>query len=189
MHRVVMVSCAALLLAQVLMKSRTDQELPVHAAFRVLSSGRVTVKVDGDVRHQGIYKLPANNLALDAIKMADPTRSVKLSIPDSAVAGLSLQNGSAVTLELLPDGSHHLAVTDIGVSERMVLGIPLDISTMSEADFSRLPGIGPALAKRIAEYRQKNGGILRVEDLVMIEGVGEKKYRLILSYLQPSKTK
>jgi competence protein ComEA len=189
MHRVVMVSCAALLFTQVLMKSRTDQELPVHAAFLVLSSSRVTVKVDGDVRHQGIYELNANNLALDAIKMADPMRSVKLSILDSAVAGLSLQNGSAVTLELLPDGSHHLAVTDIGVSERMVLGIPLDISAMSEADFNRLPGIGPALAKRIAEYRQKNGGILRVEDLRMIEGVGEKKYRLILSCLQPSETK
>jgi competence protein ComEA len=189
MHRVVMVLCAALLLAQVIVKSRTGQELPAHAAFRVLSSGRVTVKVDGDVRHRGIYEFTAKNLAQDAIKMADPLRPVNLSLTDSAVAGLSLQNGTAVTLELLPDGSHHLAVTDIGVAERMVLGIPLDISTMSEVDFDRLPGVGPALAKRITEYRQKNGGILREEDLIMIEGIGEKKYHMILSFIQPSKNK
>lgn len=189
MHRVVMVSCAALLLAQVIMKSRTGQDIPVQAAFRVLSSGRVTVKVDGDVRHQGIFELNAKYLALDAIKMADPMRPVNLSKSDFSVAGLPLRNGSAVTLELLPDGSHRLVVADIAVSERIVLGIPLDISTMSETDFARLPGIGPALAKRIAEYRQKNGGILRVEDLGMIEGIGEKKFRMIRSYLQPSENK
>jgi competence protein ComEA len=68
------------------------------------------------------------------------------------------------------------------VPERMVLGIPLDISVMSEADFDRLPGIGPALARRIVEYRQNNGGILRVEDLAAVQGIGEKKFNKLRAY-------
>jgi competence protein ComEA len=68
----------------------------------------------------------------------------------------------------------------------MVLGIPLDISSMSEADFDRLPGIGPALAKRIVTYRQLNGGNLRFNDLAAIEGMGEKKLELIRKFVQPA---
>ena len=60
MRRVVMVACAALLFVPVLLKSRTSQELPDRAAFHVLSSGRVLVKVSGDVLHSGIYEVSAN---------------------------------------------------------------------------------------------------------------------------------
>lgn len=93
-----------------------------------------------------------------------------------------LRNGSAVTLSVQPGGSLLLAMGQMTVSERMVLGIPLDISTMSEADFIRLPGIGPALARRITVYRQSNDGILHVEDLVAIKGIGEKKYEMLRTY-------
>ena len=68
------------------------------------------------------------------------------------------------------------------------LAISLDISTMSEADFDRLPGIGPALAKRIVTYRQLNGGVLHVNDLTAIEGISEKKLELIRKFVQPAET-
>ncbi|MDD2581451.1 MAG: helix-hairpin-helix domain-containing protein, partial [Desulfuromonadaceae bacterium] len=93
-----------------------------------------------------------------------------------------LRNGSAVNLSVQPDGSFLLAMGQMTVPERMVLGIPLDISTMSEADFIRLPGIGPALARRIIVYSQNNGGILHVEDLATIKGIGQKKYKMLSTY-------
>jgi len=46
---------------------------------------------------------------------------------------------------------------------------------MSEADLDKVPGIGPALARRIIQYRQENGGSMSVKDLLSVEGVGEKK--------------
>ncbi len=188
MHRVVMVACAALLLAPVIMKSRTGRDFPPRAAFRVLSSGRVTVKMDGNVLHPGIYEVPANSLALSVIKMAEPSRALKQCKTDTA-ADRPLRNGSSVRFELLTDGSQQLTVAGMTVPERMVLGIPLEIATMNEVDFDRLPGIGPALARRIVEYRQNNGGILRIEDLTAIEGIGEMKYRMIRDYFQPPITK
>lgn len=184
MRRVVLIACAALLFLPVYLKSRTNQEISGRTAFRALSSGRVTVKVSGDVLHPGIYEVPVNSLAVSVINMAEPSCSLKQYKAGSAAAR-PLSNGSAVKFSVLPDGSSLLAVNQMTVPERLVLGIPLDISTMSEADFGRLPGIGASLAGRIAVFRQNNGGILHVEDLAAIEGIGEKKYKVLRAYFQP----
>jgi competence protein ComEA len=178
-----MVVCAALLFVPVAIKSRTNQEIPVRAAFRALSSGRVSVKISGEVLHPGIYDVSANSLAASVIIMADPLRPMKQYNTDSSAAR-PLMNGAAVKLLEQPDGRLLLTVDTMTVPERLVLGIPLDITTMNEADFERLPGIGPALARRISVYRQKNGDILRIEDLAAVDGIGEKKYRTILGYFQ-----
>jgi competence protein ComEA len=180
MRRFVMVASAALLLVSLITKSRTSQDIPDRAAFRILSTGSVLVKISGDVRNPGIYNLSANSLAECAIKMAMP--STPLSPPQNSLATASLSNGSAVTLMLQPDGLQSIIYGVMTVPERLVLGIPLDIKTMNESDFDRLPGIGPALARRIIEYRQNNGGILQAEDLNMVEGIGEKKYKILKAY-------
>jgi len=182
MRRVVMVMCAALLFVPVVMKNRTSQDVPVRTVFRVLTSGRMMVKVGGDVAHPGVYEVPANSLADSVIEMATPSQPLKQPIYDPSPR--PLLNGSAVTLAIKPDGSFLLTTGYMTVPERLALGIPLDISMMSEDDFNRLPGIGPVLARRIAKYRQKNGGVLRVDDLKTIEGIGESKYRMIVVYFQ-----
>lgn len=183
MRRVVITAFAALIFLPVAMKSRKSRDVPVLAAFHPSSSSGVCVKVSGDVVHPGIYCVSANELAISVIKMAEPLRPLRRYENCAAAAG-PLPNGSAVRLSTLPDGSPLLTLERITVAERVVLGIPLEISAMGEADFDRLPGIGPALARRIVEYRQNNGGVLRVEDLAAIEGIGEKKYKKILPYFQ-----
>lgn len=182
MQRIVILICAALLFVPVILKSRRDQAMPAPTAFRVLSSGMASVKVSGDVKHPGIYEVPANSLAISVIKMAIPERPMKQPLIDPSAH--PLPDGSAVTLAMEPDGTFLLTTGQMTVPERLVLKIPLDISTMSEADFELLPGVGPALAKRIIEYRQKNGGILRVGDLQNVAGIGNIKYRTILDCFQ-----
>ncbi len=135
--------------------------------------------------HPGVYEVPANLLAFSVIKMAGPVypqKQYKID-SDSAPNGL-LQNGSALKLTAQPNGMQLVTQAQMAVPERLVLNIPLEIPTMTEADFDRLPGIGPALAKRIVGYRQNNGGILRIEDLMSVEGIGEKKYAVLRSYFQ-----
>jgi competence protein ComEA len=167
-----------------MVKSRTSRETPALAAFCTLSAGRISVKVSGAVRHPGIYEVPVNTMAMSVIKMADPLRPIPREIIASPV-DLTVKNGDAVTFVTQADGSSRVDRGCMTVRERLVLRIPLDITTMNDADFEHLPGIGPVLVRRIIEYRQNNGGVLRVEDLANVDGIGEKKFALLRSYFQP----
>ena len=53
---------------------------------------------------------------------------------------------------------------------------PVNLNTASVTQLETLPGIGKSTAERILEYRQKNGGFKKVEDLMNVRGVGEKSF-------------
>jgi competence protein ComEA len=52
----------------------------------------------------------------------------------------------------------------------------VNINTAAQSDLESLPGIGPSLAKKILEFRQKNGNFKTANDLMAVQGIGEKKY-------------
>ena len=60
----------------------------------------------------------------------------------------------------------------------------LDLNTASVEELVSLPGIGPNLARRIVEYRQKHGPFRSVEDLVKVKGIGPKKLEALRPYLK-----
>jgi len=60
----------------------------------------------------------------------------------------------------------------------------IDINQASEEDFTKLPGVGPELAKRIVAYRTKHGRFHRAEDLLVIRGIGRKKWKAIQPYIR-----
>jgi len=52
--------------------------------------------------------------------------------------------------------------------------------------FEALPGIGEALAQRIADYRSENGPFRRIEDLLKVEGIGPATFEKIKDYITVS---
>jgi competence ComEA-like helix-hairpin-helix protein len=60
---------------------------------------------------------------------------------------------------------------------------PLNLNTATAAQLETLPGIGARTAERIVEYRQKNGGFKKIEELMNVPGVGEKSFLKLKSLI------
>ena len=54
--------------------------------------------------------------------------------------------------------------------------VVVNINTATAAEFEALPGIGKSTATRIVEYRQKNGPFKKIEELMNVQGIGEKSF-------------
>jgi competence protein ComEA len=53
---------------------------------------------------------------------------------------------------------------------------PVNLNSATAVQLESLPGIGPSAAKRILEYRQKNGAFKKIEELMNVKGIGEKSF-------------
>ena len=60
-----------------------------------------------------------------------------------------------------------------------VLVLLLNLNTATVQQLDGLPGIGPVLAQRIVEFREKKGGFRRVEELLAVPGISERKWQEI----------
>ena len=59
----------------------------------------------------------------------------------------------------------------------------INLNTASAAQIEALPGVGASTAKRIIEYRDKNGGFKKVEELMNVKGIGEKSFLKLKSLI------
>jgi competence ComEA-like helix-hairpin-helix protein len=62
--------------------------------------------------------------------------------------------------------------------------LPLvDINTASRDELEGLPGIGPGLATRIIEHRERYGRFRRAEHLIMVQGLSHRRFLAMRSYV------
>jgi competence protein ComEA len=54
--------------------------------------------------------------------------------------------------------------------------VVVNLNTASSAELETLPGVGAKMAARIIEYRQKKGPFKKIEELMNVQGIGEKNF-------------
>ena len=54
--------------------------------------------------------------------------------------------------------------------------VTVNLNTATSAELETLPGVGAKMAARIIEYRQKKGPFKKIEELMNVQGIGEKNF-------------
>ena len=59
----------------------------------------------------------------------------------------------------------------------------ININTATLDELDTLPGVGPAIAQRIINYRTEHGPFRSIYEIINVSGIGEKKLSAILDYI------
>jgi competence protein ComEA len=139
---------------------------PANAQAAAPAQAPVVVHVVGAVRRAGLYRLPQGSRIADAIaRAAGATRRADLSLVNLAAP---LADGMQV---VVPRKVRPGAAGGAAEAEATTGPVHLNTATLEQLDV--LPGIGPAMAQRIIDHREANGGFGSVEELTDVPGIGE----------------
>ena len=59
----------------------------------------------------------------------------------------------------------------------------VNLNTATETELTRLPRVGEAVARRIISFREKHGPFQRPEDLMNVQGIGERTFQQLRPHL------
>jgi competence protein ComEA len=180
---------AALALALVLTWAQRPRESAVPTVRRTVPTGSVAslsasptassdvvVHVTGAVRRPGLVELPGGSRVNDAVSAAGGgTRKADLGSVNLARV---LVDGEQIVV-LRKGGPAAPRVSSGGVDTGGPGGVatsgqPLDLNSATLEQLDGLPGVGPVLAQRIIDWRNKHGRFSSVDELTDVSGIGER---------------
>ncbi|ASN39289.1 competence protein ComEA [Arthrobacter sp. 7749] len=136
------------------------------------STGGATVVIHliGAVKKPGVYSLPLGSRVLDAVKRAGGLAAD--AAPEAINLAAELGDGQQIRI---PHTGDSAAAPPAGASQSAVESAPggkLNINIANQSQLEELPGIGPALAVRILDFRTANGPFKSLAELDAVSGIG-----------------
>lgn len=153
----------------------------------VAGGEELQVYVCGEVENPGLYKLKSGARVYDALKLAGilPGAAIDYAQPARKLQDgetLVLPSEAEIMLQALEKGPQLTGSIPVLSSDNQTSAVGalvnINTATLQELD-DRLPGVGPAIAQRIVDYRESNGNFGRIEDIKNVSGIGDKKYAAI----------
>lgn len=156
-------------------EDKAIEELTAGSEKTQPASEYIQVYVTGQVAAPRVLKLKNGARVFEAVEQ------VQL-LPDADIKNINmarvLQDGEAVVIPG-PEAAMQSTVVNPGpvpAGQGTSQGL-VNINTAAVAEMDeRLPGIGPALAQRIADYRTANGPFVSIEDIKNVSGIGDKRF-------------
>jgi competence protein ComEA len=173
-HRRLLAIALAVAVTAVLLAPRLLHHGATHVAIpplrtathaRAPAVAQLVIDVAGAVRRPGIYHLAAGTRIADAVAAAGGA-TVKADVTLVNLAA-PLADGEQV---LVPARG---AAASTGATPSPTA--PVDLNTATAEQLDTLPGVGPATAQKIIDYRQAHGPFRSLDELEAVPGIGPAK--------------
>ena len=145
-------------------KSATVEPSPDAVAGSV-----IYVHILGQVKQPGLYSLRDGDRAVDIVAAAGGFTATA----DPAALNLArfLSDGEQIIVPAVGEAQPAAAGGAAASADGKV-----NLNTADETALETLPRIGPAMAQRILDWREKNGRFSAVEDLLDVTGIGDATF-------------
>jgi competence protein ComEA len=150
------------------------------AGASAAASARLVVYVVGAVRRPGLYRLTQGSRVADAVARAGGV--TRKADPAALNLAAPLADGEQV---LVPARLPVAVAASQGAAVPGVPQGPIQLSSATAEQLDALPGIGPATAQKILDYRAEHGAFRSVEELDDVPGIGPARIEQLRGLVVP----
>lgn len=151
----------------------------------------IFVHIAGCVQKEGMLELSSNSRIADAIEKAGGlTQEADLSdinlaylLEDGMKIYIPNQNERQENNEKTKNIPKEENTPSMQIQDTNTKQDVININTATQEELDTLPGIGPATATKIIEYRKEKGKFKQKEEIKEVSGIGEAKYEKIKEYI------
>ena len=165
--------------------ARPEGAPPAAAPYPAASAIGIVVDVEGKVARPGVFHLPTGSRVMDAISAAGG------ALPGTDLVPLNqarvLNDGEQVLVGAPGGLDAGLAAPALppraGGRGKAPLSGPVHLNTATVDQLEQLPGVGPAMAQRILDWRTEHGRFASIGELQQVRGLGPTKFAALRQWV------
>lgn len=154
----------------------TSKNINPSPTIDIQVNSKVKIDMAGEVIKPGVYELKNGDRVIDALVVAGGlgAKADREWVEKNLNQAEKLVDGQKI---YIPKVGEEIKIDNkvLGTSESKIIRL----NTATIEDLDKLTGIGPAIANRIIDYREKNGGFKDINELKLVSGIGDKLFEKI----------
>ncbi len=162
------------------LKDQQKQETPKVEVIKneIEVDSKVIIDISGEVKEPGVYQLKKGDRVGEVLGLAGGLTNeadidwVEQNINRAEVA----RDGMKI---YIPSKQQNTENKKQAINNTQNTLGKIDINKATAQELDKLPGVGPSIAQKIIDYREKNGGFSNLEEIKLVPGIGDKMFENI----------